>query len=351
MLRCRIATPTATRLVTRRSTSHFALAALLLATARAHADEPPPPPATSTDAAKREGTPSTPDAEPAAVAADAPKRETSLTPVPAEAPPIGRAIKFTADPVGDGALIAISLTFGLLTNAILSTDEIRPQQISPTFDSSRLLGIDRGAIRQSPSSTADTLSNVGLWGAIGYAAVDTVLDGFREGRSAALVDGIMYAEAVFMTQGLTNVAKIAFRRPRPRAYIARDEYLRGGGDPNTYDNSSIDSSLSFVSGHASQTAAVSAAATYIAFSRSPNTPRPWLTLVAGTLVTSFVSYNRVRAGAHFPTDVIAGAVMGAGVGALVVHLHRDDTVKQRPVWIGVAPVLDGGGVMMASGRF
>jgi len=275
-------------------------------------------------------------------------RKKDLRPAPALPPP--NAIRFTADPVGDGGVIVIAATFGILSTAILGTDEIRPQQIRPDFQASSLLAIDRGAIRQTPSGTAGTLSNIGLYSAMGYALFDTVLDGFREGRSAALVDAIMYTEAFLVTQGLTNVAKVAFRRPRPKAYIEREAYLRAGGDPATYDNSVLDSSLSFVSGHASQTAALASAATYIAFSRSPRTPRPWLTLAAGLAVTSFVGYNRVRAGAHFPTDVIAGAAVGAGVGALVVHLHREDAVKQRPVWIGVAPLLDGA-MASASGLF
>jgi membrane-associated phospholipid phosphatase len=276
------------------------------------------------------------------------ERKQNLTPTPAEPPPA--SIRFTADPVLDGGLIIIGATFGVLSTAILSTDEIRPQQISPTFDASRLLGIDRGAIRQTPNATAGTLSNFGLWSAMAYAVVDTALDGFREGRSAALVDAIMYIEAGLVTHSVTNIAKVAFRRPRPRAYFEREAYLRRGGDPAAYDNSRVDSSLSFVSGHASQTAALAAAATYIAFSRSPRSPRPWITLAAGLALTTFVGWGRVRSAAHFPTDVIAGATIGTGIGALVVHLHREDAVKQRPVWIGITPVLDGA-MATASGLF
>ena len=73
-------------------------------------------------------------------------------------------------------------------------------------------------------------------------------------------------------------------------------------------------------------------------------------MAGGLAVTTFVAYERVRAAAHFPTDVIAGAAVGAGVGALVVHFHREDSVRQRPVWIGVAPVTEGG-MISASGIF
>lgn len=284
---------------------------------------------------------------PAVVPPDAPQRQTSLVPKPAEPPPDRQ--RFTADPVGDGGVIIISAMLGTLAGLILDTGEIRPQQISPTFRTSQLLKIDRGAISQSLDSNAGTLSNVGAIAAYGYAALDTVLDGFRVGKTAAFVDGIMYVESFLVTQAVTSLTKIAFRRPRPIAYIERNEYLAAGGDPNTYDNAETDSSLSFISGHSSQTAAVSAAATYIAFARSPKgSPRPWLTLAGGTLLTTFVAYERVRGGSHFPTDVMAGAAVGAGVGALVVHLHREESVRQRPVWIGVAPVQEGA-TLTASG--
>jgi membrane-associated phospholipid phosphatase len=50
----------------------------------------------------------------------------------------------------------------------------------------------------------------------------------------------------------------------------------------------------------------------------------------------------VRAGAHFPTDVIAGSMLGAAIGVLVPHLHRHSE-EAPPVLIGVAPSSNGGG--------
>jgi undecaprenyl-diphosphatase len=78
--------------------------------------------------------------------------------------------------------------------------------------------------------------------------------------------------------------------------------------------------------------------------------RPWATLAGAVTLTSFVAVERVRSGAHFPTDVIAGAFAGAGIGMLVVHLHRYDSETRRPVWVGALPVEGGGGVMVG-GRF
>jgi undecaprenyl-diphosphatase len=78
-------------------------------------------------------------------------------------------------------------------------------------------------------------------------------------------------------------------------------------------------------------------------------PRPWITLGVATALTAFVSYERVRAGQHFPTDVIAGSMPGAAIGVLVPHLHRNKQ-EPPPVWVGVSPA-PGGGSLSVTGFF
>jgi undecaprenyl-diphosphatase len=258
---------------------------------------------------------------------------------------------FSVNPVGDTAVIAVSSGFAGLLDLIITTGEIRPQQISPTFDSKQLLGIDRGAVSQHVDGNAATFSNIGLGVALGYAVLDPILTGFREESvTSGLVDGVLYLETLSLTLAVTNLAKVAVRRPRPLAYTAAEQHRN---DPN-YSNTDTDSSLSFFSGHTSTTAALTATATYLAFVRSPKSARPWITLIAGTALTSFVGFERVRAGKHFPTDVIAGAMAGAGVGLLVPHLHRTEQGSHPSVWLGAVPMTDAksaGGVVTLSGLF
>ncbi len=301
---------------------------------RAFADEPPAPPSPAQVAQTT---------QPAA----AEERTSSIQPKPQEPPPPKKG--FEAEPLRDGAIILISVSFAGLLDAINSTGEVHPQQISPDFDINNLLFLDRFAVTQSVDPNAGTYSNIGLFAAAGFAIVDPILTGYREGSvQAAIVDGIIYGEALSITWGLTNLAKIAVRRPRPIEYI---EVRDHAGDPN-FMVSATDSSQSFFSGHASATAAVAATATYLAFARSPHTARPWITLGVGTALTAFVGYERVRSAAHFPSDVIAGAVAGAGIGVLVTHFHRSDSDRQRPMWIGYAPETAGdGGILALSGHF
>ena len=272
-------------------------------------------------------------AEPAVVPTQSAQREESLEPEPAEPKAPGRAT-FDIDPIADGAIIGISAGFAVVLDQLKSTGEIRPQQISRDFDRNNLLAIDRPVVTAKHHGSAGMWSNVGSTAAMAYAILDPVLSGFREqSLQTGLVDFMLYAETLALTQATTNLVKLAVRRPRPAAY--REAELNR--DNPDYSNADTDSALSFFSGHAATTASLSATATYLAFTRSPSSWRPWVTLLAGTGLTTFVSVERVRAGKHFPTDVIAGAIAGAGIGVIVPHLHRTEEVKQRRVWVGYAP--------------
>jgi undecaprenyl-diphosphatase len=260
------------------------------------------------------------------------ERRSSLEPKLALPTPPGRTT-FQSDPIADGAIIVVSLGSAGVLELINSTGEIRPQQIDPDFDANdKLISIDRGVINMTPSESAGSYSNLGLGLAGVYAVLDPIFTSVREqSAQAGLVDAIIYSETVAVTLALTNIVKIAVRRPRPQAYYD----LAHQNDPN-YFNTSTDSALSFFSGHSSLTGAIGATATYLAFARSPGSVRAWTTLVLATGLTSFVSVQRVRAGKHFPTDVLAGAFAGAGIGVIVPHLHRTEETQQRRVWVGFA---------------
>ena len=269
--------------------------------------------------------------------------------LPPPPPPAPKHRTFDIDPVSDGAVIGISLSLALILDKVSSTGELRPQQISSDFDNSKLLGIDRAAVTQTVDSHASTYSNIGLYIAAAYAVIDPFWSGFREHNVAAgVADGVMYAESFSLSFAMTNMVKIAVRRPRPIAYQEAEAHK---GDP-TYSNADTDSALSFFSNHSSTVGALGATATYLAFVRSPHTARPWITLTASLALSTFVSVERVRAGAHFPTDVIAGTLAGAGVGLIVPHLHRSGDISERRVWVGFAPASIGeGGTASLAGIF
>ena len=303
------------------------IGALVLAPAMARADEPPPAPALQ------------------------PVPDPGPEPGPEPAPHFTMAQHFTVDPVLDGLLIGGGAVFSFLLGQILSTGEISPTPISQNT-TAKLLSIDRAAVTQTIDPNAGGYSDIGLYAAIGYAVLDPVLTGVRDGPRSGLVDAVMYAESVAITSAFTDATKIGVRRPRPIDYANC-----GGATPNPDLCSATDLQLSFFSGHASTTGAIVGTATYLAFVRSGwRSPRPWLTLGIGTLLTSFVSYERVRSGEHFPTDVIMGSLAGAGIGVLVPHLHRRPHYHAKeyeapPMWIGYQPRIEGGGSLNLAVRF
>ncbi|HEU4534398.1 MAG TPA: phosphatase PAP2 family protein, partial [Polyangiaceae bacterium] len=301
-----------------------------------NAPSPPPPPASPDATPPPEVTPPPRPTQPGLII---PK------PKPEETPPA--RIRFVAEPISDSAILSLAIGVGAISGAVLGTGEIVPQQPQSV---DRLLSIDRGAVTNEPDRSWDRISDVGASSAIGFAALDSILSGFRNGPDAGVADAFIYAESIAVTWGMTNLAKIAFRRPRPSAYREQQELYDQYGKDNAPNITDTNSALSFFSGHTAFTATVGATATYLAFARAPRTPRPWITLGMSVLVTTLTGVGRVRGGEHFPTDVIAGAMAGAGIGVLVPHLHRADDAKQRPVWIGAAPG-PGGGSISAGGRF
>jgi membrane-associated phospholipid phosphatase len=128
--------------------------------------------------------------------------------------------------------------------------------------------------------------------------------------------GLMLLQTTLLNWGLTNVAKRTFRRPRP--YMYSDDLYNFSLDTRRTPNSR----QSFFSGHTSTTAAFYFF-TAKTFSRyypeSSMKPFVWSTSIAIPALTGFL---RVKAGKHFPTDVIIGYAVGALVGILIPELHQ-----------------------------
>jgi membrane-associated phospholipid phosphatase len=261
-------------------------------------------------------------------------------------PPLQPGQHFVVDPVLDGVVIVGGAGFSALLGLVLSSGEITATSPGPT---SNLLSWDRGTVTSNFDKNAGTYSYVGLYAAVGFAVLDPILSWARDGWDAGLVDAMMYAETISLTEVFTDVTKIAVRRPRPIDYVNCPYTSKG---PSTGPGcTGTDLNLSFFSGHASTVASIGATATYLAFVRDPHSARPWITLAAATALTSFVSYERVASGEHFPTDVVVGAMAGATIGILVPHLHRHQ--EEAPhVWVGAAPATQGsGGTFTLGGVF
>ena len=136
-------------------------------------------------------------------------------------------------------------------------------------------------------------------------------------------------ETILLNNGVVQLLKGATDRTRPYAY---------NDDPGIPEEkkSEVTTRRSFPSGH---TANAFAAAVFLGTTYSKLHPessaRKWVWAGSLTAATA-VGCLRYRAGKHFPTDIITGAVIGASIGYLVPKLHETGVVYLAPSEGGAA---------------
>ncbi len=79
---------------------------------------------------------------------------------------------------------------------------------------------------------------------------------------------------------------------------------------------------SFPSGHTAQTAALCAVVVIEVFLRRGPRPSLFAALAAGGLLVACVAFSRVYLAVHYPSDVVAGAVLGVGWSAVASRLSH-----------------------------
>ena len=67
----------------------------------------------------------------------------------------------------------------------------------------------------------------------------------------------------------------------------------------------------------------------------------WVAASAAYAVASLVAVSRVYQQAHFPSDTLAGAVLGVAVGRFVVGRHRPAPAGGSGVELEVVPLAGG----------
>jgi len=174
------------------------------------------------------------------------------------------------------------------------------------------------------------------WAKVGDVATATTLAAplvvilLDEGVRSGLKDDLVVAVAALVASALQVSVSYAVARPRPRVYSS-DAPLAERNDANA--------ARSFFSGHVANTVATSVAALRT-FQRLGKPALGWSVLGVGLAGSSLVGVARVASGAHFPSDVLVGAAIGAGLGLALPAAHESE--------VHIVPLTDGrsGGLLL-----
>ncbi len=172
-------------------------------------------------------------------------------------------------------------------------------------DPGTLPGVDRWALHPV-SPTGDAASDVVLVGVAGFTAF-AGLHGLPTHQWHG--NFAVFASTASWTAASAEWLKVLVRRKRPVLYTS--DAVTAATDPESQQSlPSLHTSLAFA-----------AATSYVVIARRQHLPhrtRNTLLLYAGAVG---VAVLRVAAGKHFPTDVLASAALGSGIGWVVPTIH------------------------------
>jgi membrane-associated phospholipid phosphatase len=144
--------------------------------------------------------------------------------------------------------------------------------------------------------------------------------------------GVVYAETLSANLLLNSLSKAVFRRPRPYTYRYLDDRHR---DDDWY--------VSFYSGHSSTAFSTAVAGSYLFAESAPDDASRIVMWGAELTLASATAVLRTRAGKHYYSDIVVGALVGVGLGVGVPALHG---ARYRPK--AAELVAAGGGVVVGT---
>ncbi len=165
----------------------------------------------------------------------------------------------------------------------------------------RILNSINGPPSASDAAWKDISSSVAVLGVT--APVTVIVTGLVGHDKELTWKGVQMAGALVLTEGTATLLKYTIKRQRPfDAYPSLIYGKAEGNDP------------SFPSGHTS-VAFATATSLSMAFPK-------WYVIVPSYTYATAVGYSRLHLGVHYPSDVFAGALIGAGSSILAFKLQK-----------------------------
>jgi hypothetical protein len=205
----------------------------------------------------------------------------------------------------DGAIIAGTATAAVLFNFLPVHEQ------TPLRDHEWLRLDDR--VRDNFSERAAKVSDVSLALTVGSASA------FAIGTDAGAGDrALVVGESLAIALAATSVAKVAIARPRPYAYSDDALAIR------RRERAGRDAYRSWFSGHAAMSFAAVAASGAVFAGRDTTANERAIVWGTTTMLATTTANLRVRAGRHFYSDVVVGALVGGAIGTLVPAIHSGE---------------------------
>jgi membrane-associated phospholipid phosphatase len=181
----------------------------------------------------------------------------------------------------------------------------------------------RDALIWRNTTAADTISDVTGFVLMPLAALglDTLAASHDGTTSHVPEDALLIAEATVVAEDVTQLTKLLVGRERPFVHALSP-------DQKALTAPSFRNNASFFSGHASEAFALAAASGTISEMRGYR----WATVTwsIGGAIAATTAYLRIAADRHWLTDVVVGAVVGAGLGFAIPYvLHPAVDEPQR----------------------
>jgi membrane-associated phospholipid phosphatase len=155
----------------------------------------------------------------------------------------------------------------------------------------------KGHLNSATKFISSTTNASGVVAPLAVLAVGLIRNNKQDLKNALYI-----TETVVLSTATTFLLKATIKRPRP--FVTNSKLV-----PLSYPKN-----YSFPSGHTSEAFAV-------ATSLSVCYPK-WYIIVPTYLYAGSVAYSRMYMGVHYPTDVIAGAIVGAGSAFVMKKVNK-----------------------------
>lgn len=164
-------------------------------------------------------------------------------------------------------------------------------------------------LRGRHSASADRLSDI----LIATALMGPAFAKLGQGANLSLANaGLVYGETLSANLVLNAFVKVMFSRPRPYTYGDFAKAL-GDEDDGPY--------VSFYSGHTSTSFAAAIAGSYLFAEQATDRTSRFVLWGTELGLASATAMLRVRAGKHYYSDILVGALAGSAFGVLVPLAH------------------------------